>query len=507
MVWTLLLIFLIAGTVSSWMFISLFLNSKWSRIFYSDPQAHHTHTEQTSRIGGLGIFIGFLLSFGLLFFIFDIKSSIISNLYGIFFGALACFALGLIDDLKSIDAKFKLMIQILIAVFAHQSGLAIDRLMVPFLDLELDLTAVSLILTIIWFVSIINLINLIDGLDGLAGGIGLMLMVLLVFLSAEKGISPSTFLALGMAGAIFGFLIHNFPPARVYMGDAGAYTIGFVIAGLALMNFQKGAVIAALLGPMMAMALPILDVLFALFRRSMQGLPLFRADKEHIHHKLIRAGLSRQKTVLVLYALSMLALVGGILVFSNQGRFFPIFLGFSSVIVIFAIKAYGNPGIYLKQLLFDSVNARYETQNAIRLSKWFINEIDRMRNGSDFWNDYKWFLKKLGFNQARIILGSGEKLYQYNLDRQFTELDKRDFFISEALTINPFRNEDSIQFWGDRDRFSERRFQLNSEIAHEAFVAAQNRWKDLNKSEYKFDAQASRHENLKIEKARNLYLP
>ncbi len=271
MVWTLLLIFLIAGTVSSWMFISLFLNSKWSSIFYSDPQAHHTHTEQTSRIGGLGIFIGFLLSFGLLFFIFDIKSSIISNLYGIFFGALACFALGLIDDLKSIDAKFKLMIQILIAVFAHQSGLAIDRLMVPFLDLELDLTAVSLILTIIWFVSIINLINLIDGLDGLAGGIGLMLMVLLVFLSVEKGISPSTFLALGMAGAIFGFLIHNFPPARVYMGDAGAYTIGFVIAGLALMNFQKGAVIAALLGPMMAMALPILDVLFALFRRSMQG--------------------------------------------------------------------------------------------------------------------------------------------------------------------------------------------------------------------------------------------
>ena len=84
-----------------------------------------------------------------------------------------------------------------------------------------------------------NLINLIDGLDGLAGGIGFMLMILLVMLSIEKGIGISTFLSVGMAGAILGFLIHNFPPARVYMGDSGAYTIGFVIAALALMNFQK----------------------------------------------------------------------------------------------------------------------------------------------------------------------------------------------------------------------------------------------------------------------------
>ena len=106
-----------------------------------------------------------------------------------------------------------------------------------------------------------NLINLIDGLDGLAGGVGLMLMILLVILGMEKGISSSIFLSIGMAGAIFGFLIHNFPPAKVYMGDSGAYTIGYVIAALSLMNFQKGAVVAALIGPMIALSLPIIDVL------------------------------------------------------------------------------------------------------------------------------------------------------------------------------------------------------------------------------------------------------
>ena len=108
-----------------------------------------------------------------------------------------------------------------------------------FFEWDLDLQNFSLILTVFWFVSIINLINLIDGLDGLAGGIGLMLMILLILSQFRERVSITTFLSVGMAGAILGFLIHNFPPARVYMGDSGAYTIGFVIAALSLMNFQK----------------------------------------------------------------------------------------------------------------------------------------------------------------------------------------------------------------------------------------------------------------------------
>lgn len=301
MVWTYLLIFLIAGTVCSWGLILFAVQGRWSHFFLTDNQPHHTHIEQTSRIGGIGIMGGFAVSYLLFFILFDYKDNQSLMHYSIFIGALACFTLGLVDDLKPIDAKFKFLLQIFIAVFAHESGFSINRMVIPFFEWDLDLQNFSLILTVFWFVSIINLINLIDGLDGLAGGIGLMLMILLVFLSFEKGVNITTFLSLGMAGAILGFLIHNFPPAKVYMGDSGAYTIGFVIAALSLMNFQKGAVVAALIGPMMALALPIIDVSFALFRRSVQGLPLFRPDKGHIHHQLIRLGLSRKNTVLVLY--------------------------------------------------------------------------------------------------------------------------------------------------------------------------------------------------------------
>ena len=113
---------------------------------------------------------------------------------------------------------------------------------------------------------------------------------------------------------------------------------------------------------MMALALPILDVAFAIIRRGVQGLPLFRPDKAHIHHQLMRRGLSHKTTVLVLYGISLIALFGGILIFSNQGRYFPIFVGFAMVIIIFAFRFYGNTASNIKQLLFESYNSRAETK-------------------------------------------------------------------------------------------------------------------------------------------------
>ena len=500
MVWTLLLIFLFSGTVCSWITILFFINSKWASVFHTEDQPHHTHTEKISRVGGVGIIVGFFISYCLFFFLFDSKDNQSLMHFSIFFGALACFGLGLIDDLRPLDAKLKFIIQILIAIFAHQTGFRIDHMVLPVLGWDLNLESVSLILTVIWFVSIMNLINLIDGLDGLAGGIGFMLMILLVILSIQKGIGISTFLSIGMAGAILGFLIHNFPPARVYMGDSGAYTIGFVIAALALMNFQKGAVIAALLGPMMALALPILDVTFAIIRRGIQGLPLFRPDKDHIHHQLMRKGLSHKNTVLVLYGISLVALFGGILIFSDQGRYFPIFVGFAMVIVIFAVRAYGNTASSFKQLLFESFNTRSETQNAIKLSKWLVVEVERIRQAKDLWNDYIWVLKKLGFSKVIISYGGEEKEYKYN------NLEIGDFFISDCISIDKEAKGNNIQFWGDKERFSQRRFDLNCDIAFETWVLATRRWKELNGSDFQFNGEAI-PQTPSIEKARDLYLP
>ena len=503
MVWTLLLLFLIAGTVCSWASILYLINCKWCGLFHAEEQPHHTHAGKISRVGGVGIMIGFFISYSLFFILFDNRDNQSLMHFSIFFGAFACFALGLVDDLKSIDAKLKFIAQIFIAIFAHESGLKIDHVILPLLEWNLDLENFSLILTVIWFVSIMNLINLIDGLDGLAGGIGFMLMILLVILSFEKGIGISTFLSLGMAGAILGFLIHNFPPARVYMGDSGAYTIGFVIAALSLMNFQKGAVIAALLGPMMALALPILDVTFAIVRRGIQGLPLFRPDKAHIHHQLMRLGLSHKNTVLILYAISLVALFGGILIFSNQGRYFPIFVGFAMVIVIFAIRFYGNSASSIKELFSESFNTRSETQNAIKLSKWFIGEVERIRHAEHLWNDYQWVLKKLGYSKVALSINGEEKIYEY-LD---LSQDLEEFRISDRMVLDKENSDSYIQFWGKKSRFSQRRFDLNCDIAFESWILASKRWKELNQMDYEFSAQAKEQKNLSIEKARDLYLP
>ena len=285
------------------------------------------------------------------------------------------------------------------------------------------------------------------------------------------------------------------------MGDSGAYTIGFVIAALSLMNFQKGAVVAALLGPMMALALPILDVTFAILRRGVQGLPLFRPDKAHIHHQLMRQGLSHKNTVLIMYGISLVALSGGILVFSNQGRYFPIFVGFAMVIVIFAFRYYGNSVSNIKQLFFESFNTRSETQNAIKLSKWFVCEVGRIRQAGHLWEDYKWFLKKLGYSKVVLSIGGDEKIYEY------PNQELKEVYLSDRMLLNKHKSDSFIQFWGEKSRFSKRRFNLNCDIAFESWVLATKRWEELNKAEYNFNGEALDQKNSSLEKARDLYLP
>jgi UDP-GlcNAc:undecaprenyl-phosphate GlcNAc-1-phosphate transferase len=138
-----------------------------------------------------------------------------------------------------------------------------------------------------WLVAFTNLINLIDGIDGLAGGIALMLMALLAYVGFGPGPVFSVLLATGMAGALMAFLLYNFPPARIYMGDGGAYFLGFLIGTLTIVNSSKGTALAALVAPLFALALPIVDVGLAIARRAIKGLPIYRPDRKHLHHRLV----------------------------------------------------------------------------------------------------------------------------------------------------------------------------------------------------------------------------
>jgi UDP-GlcNAc:undecaprenyl-phosphate GlcNAc-1-phosphate transferase len=466
----------------------------------AQPQYHHTHTGVIPRIGGMGIIFGFSLTYLLCYLLLDHQDNRSLMHYGIFAGAGATFLLGMVDDFHPLGAKVKLLVQIIIGMCVYHAGVSIDVFTIPFTEITLRFGLFSLPITVFWIVAIMNLINLIDGLDGLAGGIGLMLMGLLAFLSFQSGVAISLILSLGMMGAILGFLFHNFPPAKVYLGDSGAYLIGYVIATISLINSEKGTIVAALLAPLLALALPIVDVAFAMFRRGIRGLPIFRPDQGHIHHRLIRSGLSRQKTVFFLYAISLFALIGGLLAFSWQGRYLPIFLGFAFVIILFTLRGQHITSSKIKGILTDAVRTRQDTRNALYLRDWLVVEVDRADSGNHLWADYRFVLKKMGVCRAKLTIDGVERTF-FQPDTQ--HLDPAALH-HEVHTLGPTVK---LELFAENDNFSEKQFAIVSDIAAETWSKASDRWKEINREPLKFDSIAREADNYRQQKARNLYRP
>lgn len=494
------LFLLLLGCVAAWSTIYVCLQTGLGKGRACEIQHHHTHNGVIPRIGGVGIVVGFSLTYVFCFFLLDSNDNKSLIHFSIFAGAGASFLLGFIDDFYPLGAKIKLLAQIIIAVAAYACGLSIDKVSIPFTEHELEFGAFGIVLTVIWFISIMNLINLIDGLDGLAGGIGVMLLILLTYLAYEAGVQISLILALGMCGAILGFLLHNFPPAKVYMGDSGAYMIGFVIAALSLINSEKGTILAAMIAPVLALALPIADVSFAILRRGLKGLPLFRPDKEHIHHRLIKAGLSSQRTVLVLYGVSLFALVGGLLAFAYQGRFLPIFLGFAFVIILFTLRGQRiTPGL-VKNRMVESMQMRRDTRNALYLRDWLIVEVERADSGRNVWADYRFILKKMGFCRAELRIAGDQRSF-FVTDTPHTQIEA---LWQEAHQIG---GSTELALYAEKDNFSEMQFEILSDLAAEAWSKVAQRWKEINGAELDFDAKAPPPTTYDQEKARKLYRP
>ena len=292
-------------------------------------------------------------------------------------------------------------------------------------------------------------------------------MALLVYLGIARGIVFSSILALGMVGAILGFLFHNFPPAKCYMGDSGAYMIGYVIAALSLLNAEKGAILAALLAPALALALPIVDVLFAMTRRAIQGLPLFRPDRGHIHHRLIRTGLSGRSAVLVLYAISLFALVGGLLAFADRGRHFPIFLGFAFMVLLFALRGQKISTASLRVLLADSLQSRQDTRNALYLKNWLMVEAERADSVINLWSDFRFVLKKMGFCRAELQIGAETRDF-YVPHTAHEQLDLLWQVTHDTAGQAPV----ALTLYAEKENFSESQFALAADIAAEAWSGA-----------------------------------
>ena len=387
-------------------------------LHFSDREEewHHPHLRQppVPRLGGIalaGTFVAvFVLFSGVAFKNQPGAQAELAKIAGL---SLAMFALGLWDDFRPLGARRKFFGQLAVASAAYFLGLGIQRVGLPFIGQTVDLGIWwAWLVTLFWLVGMTNLINLIDGVDGLAGGIGLMLMLLLAGVGGGTG--DVQFIAVGMTGALLGFLCFNFPPAKIYMGDGGAYFLGFLIGCLTIANSHKGTVFAALIAPLFVLALPILDILLAILRRGLRGLPLFRPDRRHIHHRLLEMGLSSRQIVLGLYAFTASFLVLGLAAFWSHDEYLPILTGCAVLIILLAAGklSFSREWFAVGRVLGGSLDMRAEIQYALHQTRWLAMEGARCKSIDSLWEDLVFVARKLGYVKVRLELDNVEKTWQ-----------------------------------------------------------------------------------------------
>lgn len=279
------------------------------------------HEKPIPRLGGLPIFVTLMIGIGAGISILDVSWS---RWQPVILCNTLIFLVGFADDVKPLGARVKLAGQLGTALILYALGISIDVLSNPFGQGSINLGWLSLPLTLVWLVAIPNIVNLIDGMDGLAAGFGMFLCLTLALVGHIAAQNDVVFISVVMAGALGGFLIFNFPPAKVFLGDGGAYLIGFFLASTSLLTSNKGSIIAALLVMLVALGVPILDTMFAILRRAIRGVPIFRADAEHIHHRLILLGYSKGQALIALYAICVALSLVGISILLTKGLALPV---------------------------------------------------------------------------------------------------------------------------------------------------------------------------------------
>lgn len=265
------------------------------------------HTKPMPRFGGMAIFIGIMAA--LVIFLGND-----SRVMGIIIGGACIYILGVVDDLRGMPARVKLLGQIGCAAIVFAFGIKIQFITNHFGGGHSYLVGISgFIITIIWIVGITNTVNLIDGLDGLASGVAFIASLSIGYTAYIHGMVEVTVAMLAVAGGALGFLPYNFHPAKIFMGDSGSLFLGFMLATFSIMGPVKGATIFATLIPVLVLGIPIFDTTFAILRRIINKRPIMEADKGHLHHRMMAVGLGQKRTVFMIYGISAVMGIAAIL--------------------------------------------------------------------------------------------------------------------------------------------------------------------------------------------------
>jgi UDP-GlcNAc:undecaprenyl-phosphate/decaprenyl-phosphate GlcNAc-1-phosphate transferase len=314
------------------------LGLQWDLVDPPDPRKQHTRP--MVRLGGVGIVAGFSLALALTWAwggFADLPRDKDQLIWTTLAGSLCFFVIGLADDLFALPPLPRLLGQVVVAMAVWNQGVRIGSIELPFNLMGGDPVlmlpdALSLLATVVWLVGITNAINWLDGLDGLAAGVSGIAAVGLLSVSFSLNQPAAGLLAVALAGACLGFLRHNFNPARIFMGDGGSYFLGFALAAISIVGPAKVLTSVSLLLPLLILSLPLADMSAVIMGRLSEGRSPFYPDRRHLHHRLLRAGLSHRRTVVLIYAFTQW-LAALALVFANAEMRF-LWLGLATAVLI-----------------------------------------------------------------------------------------------------------------------------------------------------------------------------
>jgi UDP-GlcNAc:undecaprenyl-phosphate GlcNAc-1-phosphate transferase len=376
------------------------------------------HESPLPRLGGVAIFLAFSLSMSVwlgLSLIFPrlVDGLAPTTLLRIYIPSCLIFCLGIYDDLYGAGPYLKFAVQAIAAAMLFAGGMRILGLPVLFGQHTLP-WFIGLLLTVLWVVAITNAFNLIDGLDGLAAGSALFSTMVFFVVSLVNHSWLGSLMSVTLAGAILGFLRFNFNPATIFLGDSGSLFIGFMLSALALAGAQKAPTFVAVAIPVVSFGLPILETLLSVLRRLISGRPIFTADREHIHHKLLQMGFSHRQVVIVLYAVSAMFAMLSLFLLWPTGSTLGLVLAVVGTVIWLGVQ-------HLNYLEFGEL--RRVAQRTIDQRHIVINNLSVRRAVEE--------LKVAGdFNQVRSVLVAA---FESN-DFDAFELDLKSFPGDQAVS-------------------------------------------------------------------------
>lgn len=376
---------------------------------YDRRNFRKVHSAPTPRVGGVAIVVSMTLAVGLVLLFPSWFGSPFSEtrqkLLVLFATSGGIFLLGLVDDVRGLPAKVKLLGQFVAALVVCAAGIRID--MIPQFDWMFG--QMGWIVTIGWILAITNAMNLIDGLDGLSAGISSATCATVAAFAIFNGRMDMAILMLALLGSLVGFLVFNFNPAKIFMGDGGSMFLGFFIATASVLSATKVAAVMGLILPALALGLPLFDMLLSIFRRILDRRSVFSADRDHVHHRLMDMGLKHHHAVIVMYAVTILTAGIGLamMFFRGQGEDSTGEIVVFVAVLLVLMFLFRIAGVLRFRRIWNQVQENYARSREIRRDRREFETIrNRFRQAWTFeqwWRAVRRMARRMGFRRTVVV--------------------------------------------------------------------------------------------------------